>query len=117
MIPTVSSKNLTANGFTVPQAEALANEQIRLLGANLATKADLAAVKSDLEVKIETVRADLEVKIGQVRASIETTRAELQRDIEKARADFSNWMLAGWVTQTGVIAALFWYFFPGLPGG
>ena len=139
-------KNLTANGFTEAQAEALAYEQIHLLEANLATKSDLAAVKSDLEakiaevksdlevkiaevksdlavvkseleVKIETVRSDLEVKIAEVKAGVETARAELQRDIEKARTDLSRWMLAGWVTQTGVIAALSWYFFSGPPGG
>ena len=41
-------KNLTASGFTEKQAEALANEQVHLLNANLATKADLLAVKADL---------------------------------------------------------------------
>ena len=41
-------KNLTASGFTEKQAEALANEQVQLLNANLATKADLMAVKSEL---------------------------------------------------------------------
>lgn len=41
-------KNLTASGFTEKQAEALANEQVQLLNANLATKADLMAVKSGL---------------------------------------------------------------------
>ena len=52
-------KNLTASGFTEKQAEALANEQVQLLNANLATKADILAVKADLEVKIETVKSDL----------------------------------------------------------
>ncbi|MYF71254.1 MAG: DUF1640 domain-containing protein [Proteobacteria bacterium] len=81
-------KNLTASGFTVAQAEALAHEQIHLLEANLATKSDLAAVKSDLEVRIEKVRADL-----------------------------ARWMLTGWVAQTGVLATLIWYFSSGMPGG
>ena len=74
-------KNLTASGFTEAQAEALAHEQIHLLEANLATRSDIAAVKSDLEVKIEQVRADL-----------------------------ARWMLTGWVAQTGLLAMLFWYF-------
>ena len=81
-------KNLTASGFTEAQAEALAHEQIHLLEANLATKSDLAAVKSDLEVRIEKVRADL-----------------------------ARWMLTGWVAQTGVLATLIWYFSSGMPGG
>lgn len=41
-------KNLTASGFTEKQAEALANEQVQLLNANLATKADVLAIKADL---------------------------------------------------------------------
>lgn len=81
-------KSLTASGFTEAQAEALAHEQIHLLEANLATKSDLAAVKSDLEVRIEKVRADL-----------------------------ARWMLTGWVAQTGVLATLIWYFSSGMPGG
>ena len=56
-------KNLTANGFTEAQAEALAHEQIHLFEANLATKSDIATVKSDLAV----VKVDLELKIEQVK--------------------------------------------------
>ena len=41
-------KNLTANGFTEKQAEALANEQVQLLNSNLATKTDILAIKSDI---------------------------------------------------------------------
>ncbi|MCZ0952634.1 MAG: hypothetical protein OXQ89_14075 [Rhodospirillaceae bacterium] len=52
-------KNLTANGFTEAQAEALAHEQIHLFEANLATKSDIAAVKADLELKIEQVKSSL----------------------------------------------------------
>lgn len=52
-------KNLTASGFTEKQAEALAHEQVQLLNANLATKADILAIKAELEVKIETVKGEL----------------------------------------------------------
>ena len=41
-------KRLTDNGFTERQAETLADEHVALLNRNLATKADLAAVKADL---------------------------------------------------------------------
>ena len=41
-------KRLTENGFTEKQAETLAEEQAALLNGNLATKADLAALKADL---------------------------------------------------------------------
>ena len=41
-------KRLTETGFTERQAEALAKEHVALLDANLATKADLAAAKTEL---------------------------------------------------------------------
>ena len=48
-------KNLVRNGFTERQAEALAEEQVRLRTTHLATGADLAATRAD----IEAIRADL----------------------------------------------------------
>ena len=48
-------KHLTESGFTERQAETLAEEHVGLLNANLATKADIAEVKA----QIETVKADL----------------------------------------------------------
>ena len=48
-------KRLTENGFTERQAETLAEEHVALLNANLATKADIAEVKA----QIEAVKADL----------------------------------------------------------
>ena len=65
-------RNLTASGFTERQAEALANEQVQLLNANLATKADIAAVQAD----VERVRSDLEAKLAAVQADLEVKIAE-----------------------------------------
>ena len=48
-------KRLTESGFTERQAETLAEEHVALLNANLATKADIAEVKA----QIEAVKADL----------------------------------------------------------
>ena len=48
-------KHLTENGFTEQQAEVLADEQVHLLNANLATQADVAAIQRD----IAEVKADL----------------------------------------------------------
>ena len=48
-------KRLTESGFTERQAETLAEEHVTLLNANLATKADIAEVKA----QIEAVKADL----------------------------------------------------------
>ena len=48
-------KRLTEHGFTESQAEVLAEEQVALLNANLATKADIEAVR----VEIAAVKTDL----------------------------------------------------------
>ena len=48
-------KRLTESGFTEKQAETLAEEHVALLNANLASKADIAAVKVDIAM----VKADL----------------------------------------------------------
>ena len=41
-------KRLTDCGFTEQQAETLADEHVALLNANLATKADIAEIKTDI---------------------------------------------------------------------
>ena len=104
-------KNLTASGFTEAQAEALADEQAHLLNSNLATKSDVREVKAEIrEVKLE-----LELKIEQVRADLEVKIERVGGEVQKARVGLSRWMLTGWVTQTGLLATLFWYFSSGPP--
>lgn len=96
-------KKLTACGFTEKQAEGLADEQIRLLDGNLATKADLERVKGELQAEIQVrtkqVKADLEVRIQKVNANLETR-------IESVKADLMKWMLAAVTAQMALIAGL-----------
>ena len=77
-------KNLTAGGFTEKQAETLADEQVHLLNANLATKVDIQAVKAD----IQAVKADLQV------------------EIQTVKADLLKWIVTAMTAQTGVILGL-----------
>ena len=81
-------KRLTESGFTEKQAETLAEEHVALLNGNLATKADLAAVKADLQRDVEAVKADL------------------QRDIEAVKADLLKWLFGAMIAQGGMIVAL-----------
>ncbi len=57
------SKNLEAKGFTTEQAEALAIENKRVFNefaeTQLATKADLLAVKEDLKADISVLKTDI----------------------------------------------------------
>ena len=52
-------KHLTENGFTEQQAEALADEQVNLLNSNLATKADIEALRQEIKTDMANLRAEL----------------------------------------------------------
>ena len=99
-------KNLTQNGFTEKQAEALATEQVQLLNSNLATKTDILAIQA----RIETVQAELQARIETVQAKlqarIETVHAGLQADLQTTKADLLKWILMAIIAQGGLVVAL-----------
>ena len=117
-------KKLTERGFTEEQAEVLAEDQVALLNANLATKADIARTEAGLKADIEAVRAEIETlrlatkaDIEAIRVEIEALRKEtkadiarseagLKADIEAAKADLLKWLVGGLITQGGLIVAL-----------
>ncbi len=106
-------KRLTESGFTVQQAETLAEEHVALLNTNLATKADIAKLEADIakvEAGIETLRqetrADIEVLRQETRADIEVLRQETRADLEKVKSDLLKWMFAALIAQGGLIVAL-----------
>ena len=88
-------KRLTESGFTERQAETLAEEQVTLRNANLATKADVAAVHAD----IARVEAGVE-------AGMEALRQETNAAIAAVKADLLKWMFAAPIAQGGLIVAL-----------
>ena len=88
-------KNLTGCGFTERQAEVLADEQVRLLEGNLATRTDIALVKADIAM----VKSD----IAMVKSDIETVKAELQAEIQHVKADLLKWMVGAMTAQAAVI--------------
>ena len=77
-------KHLTENGFTEQQAEVLADEQVHLLNANLATQADVAAIHRD----------------------IEALRQETKAGLAEVKFDLLKWMTGALIAQGGVIVAL-----------
>lgn len=52
-------KTLMDKGFSQGQAEALATAQAAVLDKNLATKRDIAELRSEMKVEIEKIKADL----------------------------------------------------------
>ena len=110
-------KHLTANGFTEQQAEALAREQVNLLNSNLATKADIEALRLATKSDIETVKADIETLRQETKADIEklrlATKADIEKlrlatkaDIESVKADLLKWMFGAMIAQGGLVVAL-----------
>ena len=88
-------KRLTGAGMDERQAEVLADEQVGLLNANLATKAELAAVE-----------ANLQAKITQVEASIAEAEGRLGEKIATVEANLLRWMVGTLIAQAGVIVGL-----------
>ncbi len=89
-------KELLAAGFTNVQAEAVTRVVRRAQDvdlSNLATKGDLAAVRTDLQAEIASVRTDLHAAIASVRtdlhAEIASVRTELQLGLAAAKADLA----------------------------
>ena len=82
-------------GFTSQQAEALARAWSHVASGDLATKSDIAAVrtdligfKSDLEKQIGSVKSDLEKQIADVRTELKSEIADVRSDIKTLR-----WMI------------------------
>ena len=88
-------KRLTECGFTEQQAETLADEHVALLNANLATKAD-----------VEALRADIDALRQETKAGIEALRQETKADIESAKSDLLKWLFGALIAQGGLIVAL-----------
>ena len=117
-------KRLTAHGFTEEQAEVLAAEQVNLLNSNLATKADIEALrlatKADIEAlrlatkaDIEALRLAIKADIAGVQQEIETLRqatkvdiAGVRREIEALKVDLLKWLFGALIAQGGLIVAL-----------
>jgi len=76
-------KRLTENGFTEQQAETLADEQVALLNANLATKADIAEIKAGMDA----LRQETKAEIAKVEAGVEALRQETRAGIEALRQE------------------------------
>ena len=110
-------KRLTECGFTEKQAETLADEQIALLNANLATKADVAKIGADVEAHRQETNAGIEALRQETKAGIEALRQETKADIAALKADLIKWMfgavLGGMVAMTGLFAAIVRLMIPG----
>ena len=106
-------KHLTAHGFTEEQAEVLATEQVHLLNSNLATKADIEALRQATKADIAGVQREIETLRQATKADIEALRqatkvdiAGVQREIEALKVDLLKWLFGALIAQGGLIVAL-----------
>jgi hypothetical protein len=77
------ARKLEAAGFPAPQAAGAAEAMADAMsGAELATKADLLAVKAELSHEIGLFRIDVEREFGSV-------RTDLEREIGRVRTDMT----------------------------
>ena len=105
------ARRMEAVGFSRDQAEAMAEEQAKLLDERLATKTDLEALKLAVGKDIEALRLavgkDIEALRLAVGKDIEAlryaTKADLQTGLAETKADILKWMVGTVGVQTVVI--------------
>jgi predicted nucleic acid-binding Zn-ribbon protein len=96
--------------FTSEQAEALAEALGEASQGDLATKADLAGVRTEiaeLKTELKTEIAELRTEIDGVRTELKTEiaelRTELKAEIAEMRTDLLKWIIGAIGFQTVVI--------------
>lgn len=107
------ARKLEAAGFPGPQAAGAAEAMAEAMsGAELATKADLLAVKAELAHEIGLVRTDMEREIGHVRTDMTALETRLiaaitkvSTDAEILRRDITIRLGAVAMASTGIILA------------
>jgi hypothetical protein len=82
------AKRMESVGFTRQQAEALAEEQGKLIDERLATKTDLAEITTQLEAKIEALRLSTKT------------------DLAETKADLIKWVVGMGVAQVAMIVTM-----------
>ena len=104
---------LKAAGVGEREARALAEGLDQALREEVATKTDLAAVKTDLAADIAAVKAELAADIAAVRTDVAAARTELvagdhrlQVEIQTAKHDVLRWMVGMAFAQAGLTVAL-----------
>ena len=83
-------KALQAAGAAEPLAEAVVATVGEAVGANVATKADLAEVQAGLETEIAATKAALESKIAAVKTDLAEAKAELKTEIAEVRTEVAE---------------------------
>jgi hypothetical protein len=111
---------LKAAGFAEPQARAMADGLDQALREEVATKSDVAALRSEIDLLRVEVKSDLSTLRGEFRAELGGLKAELVglrgelgglrgellAAMKADKIDFLKWVMMLIVGQTAVFTAL-----------
>ena len=111
---------LKAAGFAEPQARAMADGLDQALREEVATKSDVAALRSEIDLLRVEVKSDLSTLRGEFRAELGGLKAdlvglkgelgglrgELLTAMKADKIDFLKWVMMLIVGQTAVFTAL-----------
>ena len=81
------ARRMEAVGFTRQQAEALAEEQAKLIDERLATKSDIELIRHDIEALKQTTKADIEALRQTTKTDIELIRHDIEALKQTTKAD------------------------------
>ena len=81
---------LEAAGMETGQAKAVVDTLAEAFDDTVATKADLAEVKTELKGDIAAVKADIAALRAELKGNITTLRAEFKSDFATLRAEFKS---------------------------
>ena len=88
--PLAAARDLKAAGFESEQAEALA-AQLRVAAgadhADLATKADVAALRSAMKADVAALRTEMKADVAALRTEMKADVAELKGDVAALRTE------------------------------
>ena len=88
MIDTLGyAEALEQSGFTSEQAKGAAKALNNTVGEELATKADLAQLGSELRIEMSELGTELRAEINELRVEMAETRAELRAEIAETRTE------------------------------
>ena len=106
-------KELTEAGMPERQAEVLAGGQLRLIEADLATKADIELIRRDIKAleaatkkEIELIRRDIELIRRDMKVMDSSIRSDMKVLEHRVTATILKWMFGALAGQTVVIVGL-----------
>lgn len=97
---------LKAVGFTEPQARGMADGLDQALREEVATKSDMAGLRSEMNLLRVELRGDFRSEASGLRGEMASLRGELLAAMKADKIDFLKWVVVLIVGQTAVFTAL-----------